>query len=162
MKTLIVYSSTHGTTGKVAGLIWEKLDKKRTHCLHVDEVTVSDIHSYDIIVLGASVHYGEIQREMLVFCEKHFDILTKKIIALYLCGMLDGEKAENEMKNAFPQALVDIAIAYAMMGGEFLTHKMNILEKIRLKFFSGYVRHASEINYDNIDNFVSTLSLVRA
>lgn len=162
MKILIVYSSTHGTTSKIAGLIWDKLDKKRTHCIHVNEAKASDIYGYDIIVLGASVHFGQIQREMLVFCEQHFDILSQKKIALYLCGMLDGEKAESEMKEAFPQALIEISSIYMMMGGEYLTHKMNLFEKIKLKFFSGYVRYESEINFDNIDNFVNVLSSTKA
>lgn len=157
MNTLIIYATTHGTTGKVAGLIWEHLDKKKTHCAHVDLVQAAELYAYDTIVLGASVHYGQIQREMLVFCEQNYDILTHKRIALYLCGMLDGKAAEEEMKQAFPEVLVEKAICYMMMGGEYLVDKMGFVDKLKLKFFSGYMRAESVINYDNIQHFVAKL-----
>lgn len=162
MNTLIVYASTHGTTGKVAGLIWERLDKKRTHCVQVNDVHELDLRVYDLIVLGASVHFGKIQREMLVFCEQNFDILTQQSLGLYLCGMLDGVAADKEMQEAYPLAIIDNAICYMMMGGEYLLENMSLLDKMKLKYFSGYMKSASEINHENIYSFVELLKTSKA
>ena len=61
LKTAIIYTTTYGTTEKVANYIAEKLHYKNIDVVELKHNTDFDVSPYDIVILGASVYLGDIQ-----------------------------------------------------------------------------------------------------
>jgi len=153
MKTLIVYASSHGTTEKVARYIASKLQMGATDVIHIKDIKNDALSTYDRIIIGASIHAGQVQRSIKNFCQKNETILLSKPLALYLSGMNKPEY-EKQFEKAFPEVLRKHAMAKQSTGGEFLLDKMNFFEKAIIKKIAGVKESVSEINYEAIDEFI--------
>ena len=74
---LVVYASTHGHTGKNAVRIDAALREGGHRCdLHTIEtagdLTVTD---YDLVIVGASIHAGHHQKDLVQWAERHRTLL---------------------------------------------------------------------------------------
>ena len=129
MKTLIAYSTTLGCTEQCASKLKEDLGDD------VDMVRISrrrrfNLEDYDNIIIGGSIHEGMIQRSVFKFCENNLEILLQKHVGLFVCCM-DPDANEKELiQRAFPEKLVENALASGFFGGELNIKKMNLLQKI--------------------------------
>ncbi|MCD8509580.1 MAG: flavodoxin domain-containing protein [Bacillus sp. (in: Bacteria)] len=154
MSTLIVYCSNHGTTEKVANLLKEKLSDESV-LLDVSkekkEIMVAD---FDTIIVGGSIHIGNLQKKLKIFLHEYNHHLITKKLGFFLCCMHDGDQAIEQMNNAFPEHLREKAVAIGMFGGEFLVSKMNFLERLIVKKVAGVSENTSRINDEEINRFV--------
>lgn len=157
MNTLIIYASTHGTTAHVATLIWEHLDKKRTHIVHVTDVSCVDFDEYDTVILGSSIHGGINQKSMRDFCTENMHILLAKRLGLYLCSLHEGDEAIVQLERAYPQLLRKHAKSCMLMGGEIKKDKMNLYQLIRFQMFVSSLKSVFLLKNENIQNFVKEM-----
>ena len=130
MKTLILYTTKHGTTTKCA----EQLAKKFPG--QVDVMKLSDNHpemtGYDTVILGGSIYAGKIQKEMKAFCSSYIDTLKRKRLGLFLCCM-SVDQAAAELKASFPDELFVHATATGRLGGGYKFSDMGFFEKMMIK-----------------------------
>ncbi|CAN5505563.1 hypothetical protein BH23BAC1_BH23BAC1_30750 [soil metagenome] len=85
MKTLIIYSSRHGTTEKVAALIAEKLESTEVYIINLKFKAKIDFDQFDRIIIGGSIHMGQVQKVIKDFInEKPTSIASEAARALYL------------------------------------------------------------------------------
>ncbi|MGZ4271412.1 MAG: menaquinone-dependent protoporphyrinogen IX dehydrogenase [Solirubrobacteraceae bacterium] len=70
---LIVYASNHGHTGKIAARIAAALeaDGVRPDVREVSAAAEVSPSDYDAVVVGASIHGGHHQKEMIDWCSRH-------------------------------------------------------------------------------------------
>lgn len=155
MKTLILYTTHHGTVQKIIEILKEKIED--SHSINIKKEKVPDINAYDTILIGGSIHVGNIQKKIKSFCIENIDKLKRKKVGLFLCCMFEGEKALQQFENAFPEELRNQAIAKGLFGGEMLLNKMNFIEKIAVKKAANVTESISKINYEEIDNFIDAL-----
>lgn len=98
MRVLIVYASTHGHTAKIAERI---ADAMRAAGADVDVQTAHDAagarpHDYDAVVVGASVHGGHHQREVVAWAEHHRTSLSRLPSAFFsVCLAAAEDTAES-------------------------------------------------------------------
>jgi menaquinone-dependent protoporphyrinogen oxidase len=158
MKSLIVYCSSHGTTSKASLLLRKELEGdvvvvnlKRTK-LH------SDVGLFDTVIIGGSIHAGSIQGKVRKFIKENRDDLMTKNIGLFLCCMREGQEAEQQFDNAFPEALRERAVARGFFGGEFLLSKMNFFEKQIVKRVGGVTEDTCKLNSQAIQEFAQALN----
>jgi menaquinone-dependent protoporphyrinogen oxidase len=137
MNTLIIYGSKHGTTEKCAAMLAEKL-KGNVDLHHIKTAGVPDLTKYDRIVIGGSIYAGKIQKEITGFCTQNLQILKDKKIGLFICCMFPMN-AEMQLNTAFPQELLNSAVAKENFGGEMLISDMNFAEKVITKLVSKVV-----------------------
>ena len=52
---------------------------------------------------------------------------------MFVTSYYDGERAQNQLNNAYPKELLDIAIAADYFDGELLYPKLNVFEKFVAK-----------------------------
>jgi menaquinone-dependent protoporphyrinogen oxidase len=156
MKTAIIYASSHGTTGKVAMLIQDGLGADSTRLINLKETNAVDLSLFDILIIGGSIHAGQMQSRVKTFCKKNMVDLLQKRVGLFMVGMNEPE-FENELNNAFPELLRNHAITSKCVGGEFLFEKMNFFEKLIVKKVSGITENFSKINEDKIAELVSEI-----
>ncbi|MFZ7943132.1 flavodoxin domain-containing protein [Neobacillus sp. 19] len=162
MKSLIVYCSSHGTTEKAVGLISENLEGD---VLSVDlkrEKTLFDLKDFDTVIIGGSIHAGQIQRKISQFIKHHHHRLLEKNLGLFLCCMREGDIAIEQFNHAFPQDLRKNSAAMGLFGGEFLVSKMNFFERQVVKRVDGITVDQSKLDTASIMEFVSSMNHVKS
>ena len=162
MKCLIVYCSSHGTTEKAVRFLSEGLEGK---VLAVDlkrDKEQLDLAKFDTVIIGGSIHAGNIQRKIKQFIRNNLNTLLEKNIGLFLCCMHDGESAIEQFNNAFPQELRKNSVAMGLFGGEFLLSEMNFLEKQIVKKVSGATIDQSNLDYEAIKEFATKLNHMKS
>jgi menaquinone-dependent protoporphyrinogen oxidase len=158
MSTAIIYTSSHGTTEKIANMIKKEIQQDSVDIIKLKLKNLSDLKNYDQIIIGTSIHAGKISRVMQKFINANHDMLSNKKIGLYLCCMYEGETAKNQLYNAFPPELCEKAIATEILGGEFLFEKMNFFERAIVKKISGTKESISKLKINNIKKFANAFN----
>ena len=69
-RTLIIYSSVDGQTFKIAKHIAELLEGEST-LVDLDKSLEIDFSRYDKVLIGASIRYGNVRKNLLNFVNKH-------------------------------------------------------------------------------------------
>ena len=159
MKTLVIYTTTHGCTGKVVTELQEKIEGEIT-VINLRKEEAPLLTDYNQIIIGGSIHAGQIQKRIKEFCQKNLDILLKRDVGLFICCMEEGAKAQEQMNNAFPEELMQHAKSTAVMGGEFNFDRMNFLEKLVVKKVAHVKEPVSKINHASIDKFATDMQKI--
>ena len=157
--TLIVYASRHGTTDAYAKSLLKLLDGNVDLC-SLDERANSmpDMSDYDTIVVGGSIHYGKNSKLVTSFVKNNLELLRKKRLGLFVTSFFDGDKALEQLSNAYPKELLDKAIVADFFDGELLFPKMNFFEKIVAKVVLKAEEIQPLISKTKIINFADKLN----
>jgi len=156
MKTAIIYTTTHGTTEKVANTIRDALGVN-AYTFNLKLVRNVDLDQFEQIVIGGSIHAGKIQKKIMIFCKTNLLELLNKKVALFICGMNEPEIAK-ELKNAYPDLLLKHSTVSVTVGGEFLFEKMNFFERLIVKKITGINKTVSSIKWDQVDVLINKLN----
>ena len=156
MSTLIVYVTTHGCTEKAAQMLEELLDDD-VSLVNLKKSSRPDLSSFDTIIIGGSIHAGQIQGRVKRFCQDHLDTLKQKRLGLFLCFMEEGTTAQQQFDEAFHAKLRTHAAVTGLFGGEFDFDKMNFFQRAIVKKVAGITESVSKIKKDNIHLFAASL-----
>jgi len=159
MKTLIAYCTTHGCTEKIANNLKESLDGE-THLVNLKKDPVPDLDEYSMVIVGGSIHAGQIQKKVKDFCQKNMAELINKELGLFICCMEEGEKAQNQLLEAFPENLLNHAKATAYLGGEFDFDKMNYFQRLIVKKVANVDSSISRLNNNEIMAFSKKMTKI--
>jgi menaquinone-dependent protoporphyrinogen oxidase len=157
MKSLILYATSHGASRTAAEFVSQKLTGAET--VDLKNGDIPDLASYDTIILGGSIHMGKIQSCVRKFIEKQRDILVQKRLGLFLCCMYEGDTAQRQFDDAFPQALRDAAVAKSLFGGGFDFPKMNFVERMIVKKVAGVTKSVSSLNHEEMERFAEAMKV---
>lgn len=156
MKTLILYMTHHGTTRKVVEYLKTKLGTD-TQSFNLENHDVPDLADYGAVIVGGSIHIGQIQTGVKRFCELHKEELLKKRLGLFICFM-NKELGQEEFDNAYARELREHAIAHGLFGGELLFDKMNFIERFIVKMVAKQNQSQSQLDYTAIEKFVGAFA----
>lgn len=157
MKTIIIYTTRHGCTQKAVEIIKDGL-KGNIYAVNIKKESAHDISEYDSIIVGGSIHAGQIQSKIKEFCSKNIEILKQKRLGLFLCCMQEGDKAREQFEQAYNHELIEHACATGIFGGEFNFERMNFIEKLIVKKVSKVKESVSRIDKKAISEFIETFS----
>lgn len=129
MKILIGYYTKTGTTAKCAGLLREQF--------HNHEVTVADLSAdaadlgaFDVILLGASVRMGRIDKRLRAYLKANADALAGKRTGYFICCGVP-EQAGDVFAHDIPRGLLDAAVTTGAFGGELeISAQKNLFGKL--------------------------------
>ncbi|HEY2420662.1 MAG TPA: flavodoxin domain-containing protein [Neobacillus sp.] len=158
MTSLIVYCSSHGTTEKAVSILSEILEGEVYSVDLKQESLKMDLSNFDNIIIGGSIHAGNIQRKIKQFIRLYHDELMEKWVGLFLCCMKEGDSAIEQFNNAFPVELRKNSVALGLFGGEFLFSKMNYIEKQIVKKVTGVSTEQSNLDVEAIKLFASKVN----
>lgn len=130
--TLIVYASRHGETEKCAREIFNLIDGKVDICDLGNRISFPDASTYDTIIIGSSIHLGKVLEPVSNFCSANLELLTQKRIGLFITCPDTGEKAEKQLRQAFPAELLNGAVVSAYFDGTFDSFRLSILERMMI------------------------------
>lgn len=155
MNTLIAYSTTLGCTEQCASKLKEDLGSD-VELIRISRRRRYNLQDHEIVIIGGSIHEGMIQRSVYKFCENNLDDLLKKQVGLFVCCM-DPDANEKELiEKAFPEQLVNHALASGFFGGELNIKKMNLLQKIMTRK-AARLQKEPDIDFQRILDFARKL-----
>lgn len=128
--TLIVFASNHGTVEKCARELFRRIDGKVDICNLNRRDFLPDLSGYDSVIVGGSIHNGEIQDEISSFCNENIKLLATKRLGLFINCLYSGERAQQQLDDAFPEALNRIAVVRDYFGGEVDKLKLTFWERV--------------------------------
>lgn len=158
MKTLIVFSSKHGTSEKCANLIMKELNGT-VDVINLRNETCKDVNSYDNVIIGGSIHVGKLQDEVKKFAVENEKILKDKNIGIFVCCRDEGERAIQYMKHNLWDSIIERAIVKEHLGHEINLEKMNFLERFIFKNISKIKESYSKLDYDAIKRIANKINM---
>lgn len=152
MKTIIMYTSKYGCAEKAAYLLKSQLGEETevVNLMHAKEPT---LERYDAVILGGSIYYGKIQKQMTDFTTKYQNELGKKRVGLFVCAGATGEQASQELKSAFPEVLYDQSVTKEVFGDEIYEEKLTLLDRFVLRMVKGKNKNVNGLSKETIERF---------
>lgn len=158
MKTLIAYCSRHGSAEKIAHLLYLEIEHGPVRLLDLSQESFPEnLKGFDQVIVGGSIHYGQIQSSVKNFCLHFSNELMDKRLGLYMCYMLE-DKAQEEFENAYPEELRNHAIALGFFGGELMIDKMNFLEKFIVRRMMHETEPVFKLDEVEVDSFLTKIN----
>lgn len=155
MKTVILYSTKHGTVEKAVKLLNKELGESVISYRMKKNIPLSlSLNDFDLVILGGSIYMGNIQKEIRNFIKQNLDILLTKRVGLFICaGHPNPIEIQKEWENAFPKELYNHAIVKENIGYEFDFNKMSFLEKAMIKKIHGIKESQFALSNETITHF---------
>ncbi|WP_155671232.1 flavodoxin domain-containing protein [Ornithinibacillus caprae] len=109
MNTIIIYATKHGTVEKAVSLLKRNL-KGNIIIANVNK-HVPSLEIFDTVIIGGSIYYGKVQKELTQYMKKNSRLLLTKRLGLFLCaGHPNPQQRKIEMENAFPKEILEHAL----------------------------------------------------
>lgn len=159
MKTLIAYATAHGCTEKTANELKKYLDGDIV-LVNLRKSPQPDLASFERVIIGGSIHAGQIQKRVKEFCSKNIVELKNMELGLFICCMEEGQTAQKQLSEAYPDELLQNAKSIAVFGGEFDFEKMNFVQKLIVKKVARVQDSTSRVDYEAIRNFSKRMDKV--
>ncbi|EMR02584.1 protoporphyrinogen oxidase [Cesiribacter andamanensis] len=156
MTTAILYTSSQGTTEKVAHLLAKKLAPLQPLVLDLRTNPSPDLTQFDLILIGGSIHIGQMNRRVRHLCHDHLQELLQKKIGLFMC-CLERSLAKEQFERAFPAELIAHSQATACVGGELIPRRMSLWQKLLLKVRGEKLVFRSELDHAAINGFAESM-----
>jgi len=152
MKTLIAYATSRGCTERAANELKKCLDDE-TVMVNLKKDAQPDLSSFERVIIGGSIHAGQIQKRVKEFCAKNLVELQNKELGLFICCMEEGDVARKQLLEAYPEELIQYAKATAFFGGEFDFERMNFVQKMIVKKVAHVRYSTSKVDHEAIRMF---------
>ncbi|CQR45985.1 protoporphyrinogen oxidase [Paraliobacillus sp. PM-2] len=161
MTTYILYTTKHGTTKYVANDLAKQLTGK-TILINLKEQNEIDLSEANMIILGASIYVGKVQKEMKQFIDAHLEQLLTKPIGLFLCaGHPDKNVVKREMQAAYSEKLRKHATSFLLPGYIYDFSKLHTLERLIVKKIVGIKESRHHLDTAAIKQFTSEINKER-
>lgn len=94
MRLLVTYASKHGSTEEVARWIGFSLRTAGHHVDVRDAAIVTDVESYDSVVVGGSLYMGRWHADARSFVRRHRSALANRGLAVFALGPRTLDEAD--------------------------------------------------------------------
>ena len=153
MKTIVIYATKYGAAGEVAQRIADRISGAVVHNLNQG---IPSITEFDRIIIGSSLYAGAIRKEVKEFLLQNADVLHKKILGLFLCGIsTDGEKTYFDAN--FSPGLLQKAKTTCFLGGIFDPDKAGMIERLIIKMVAQKSTYTDTIDDEKIERFAEAM-----
>lgn len=157
MKTLILFATKYGCTEKAAYVLKSQLSGD-VEAVNLKDMNIPPLDAYDNIILGGSVYFGQIRKEMAQFAKSNKEALKSKRLGLFICAGAKGEQAEQELHQAFPEELCSKAVVKEVFGDEVYAGKLSTMDRIVLRLVKGKDTNGTGLALDRIESFARAMN----
>ncbi|MEI6069770.1 MAG: menaquinone-dependent protoporphyrinogen IX dehydrogenase [Methylococcaceae bacterium] len=97
-KILILYSSTLGHTQKIGARLQQVIEKSghQVTLMSIDDEAQLDLHAFDKIVMGSSIHYGKHNPKIADFINRNQSLLDSKPNAFFSVSIVARKPEKNQ------------------------------------------------------------------
>ncbi|MFZ5974950.1 MAG: flavodoxin domain-containing protein [Bacillota bacterium] len=157
MKTLIAYASKYGTTRDCANMLAEKFGADAA-VIDLKTKPKTDLDVYDQIILGSPMYMGRIQKTVKNLCKDNHDLLLKKRIAFFVCGLSNKDEVRTYLQSQFSEDLLEHAAAIRHFGGEIRLENAKFMDKFILEKMQKEKNMQPTLDTSVIEEFYDILS----
>lgn len=161
MKGIIIYKSKYGSTRMFAMWLNEEL---KFDLLELDRDMIK-LDSYNIVILGTSIHGGKISLHK--FVKKNYEILfSKELIIMLTSGTSDPRFIKSTIERSLPKELIEKVKVFPV-GGRYLFNRMTTLDRTLIKIVSfftkdkntkaGMLKERDDVKKENLAKLLSYL-----
>ncbi len=161
MEVAIAYRTRYGSAEACARMIAGRLSAE-TVLVDLGRTRKPDLSAARVVVIGGSVYGGRIQREVGAFCERRRELLLQKKVALFICCLLRGEKAEAQLAASFPPWLAAHAFTRAWLGGELRLERLTPVDRFLVRSVPGAETSASLLRLEVIEELARRITALLA
>jgi len=154
MKTLILYATKHGATREIANRLAARI--KNAVIYDLKQSGAPPLAEFDCVIVGTSIYAGMIRKEAKTFIIHNAEVLHRKMLGLYLCGM-DESKEKEYFNSNFPADVLQTAKAAAFLGGIFDPKKTGTFERFIMKMAAKQSGYTNTIDDIKIQQFTEKL-----
>lgn len=152
MRTLIVFATMHGFTGLISEKMREDLGDEVV-LLNLRKDKYPKLSGIERVIIGGSIHAGRIQKRVKEFCERNLDELRQKELGLFICCVEEGEIANRQLINAFPEELRMVAKSTAVFRGGFHYERMNFFDRAIVRRITGVKQSTTRVDFEAVRKF---------
>ena len=156
-RVLVLYASTHGHTGKIADRIAEVLRAQGFHARvrPLNERTSHlDLAEFDAFVIGASVHQGHHQPEMVEWIAKHRTVLSLHPSAFFSVSLTaadDTDEACETVRSMIDDVLDEtgwIPTRTESFAGALQFKEYNLPTRVLMRLIARRIEHQTDTHID--------------
>jgi menaquinone-dependent protoporphyrinogen oxidase len=156
-RVLVLYASTHGHTGKIADRIGDVLRAEgvRARVRHLSERTPKlDLAEFDAFVVGASVHQGHHQPEMVEWIAKHHTVLSLHPSAFFSVSLTaadDTDEARETVRSMIDDVLDEtgwIPTTAQPFAGALQFKEYNLPTRVLMRLIARRIEHQTDTHID--------------
>ncbi|MFD7048704.1 flavodoxin [Streptomyces sp. RLB3-17] len=96
-KVLVAYGTTNGSTARIAETIADVLRKRGVPTEAVPAHSVTDVESYDAVVVGGGLYAGRWHKDARRFVRRHGRVLVGRPLWFFSSGPLDASATEKDI-----------------------------------------------------------------
>jgi menaquinone-dependent protoporphyrinogen oxidase len=138
-KVLVTYGSKYGSTAEIARRVGQVLEREGLAVEVKPTGQVTDLGSYDAVVLGSAIYMGQWRKEAAAFLEENQQVLAERPVWFFSSGPTGAGDAADQMKGwRLPEKLQPAAERVhpreiVTFSGKLDPGMLNLLEKLVLK-----------------------------
>ncbi len=159
MNVLIAYASKYGSVQRVSEAIYQKLDSPTT-LINLRGSSTPNLSGFDVVVIGGSIYAGRILSAVPRFVERNREQLLKRTAILFISCLYEGEKGEQQLREAFPAWLLAHASGAHNVGGEIILQKLRFLERLVIRKLAKVDEDIRKIDDQAIENIARDIRAV--
>ncbi|MBW8192773.1 menaquinone-dependent protoporphyrinogen IX dehydrogenase [Neiella marina] len=162
LKVLLIFTSREGQTDKITQTMAEQLEALGHHVerrlLTANTAPMSDLSSFDWVVVGGSIHYGKHEAFLANFIQRHLSGLSQTQTAFFSVN-LTARKADkntpetNPYLNKFLSQVGWVPTRTQVFAGALLYSQYNWHDKLIIRFImwltKGNTDTSKDIDYTN-------------
>ena len=96
-RVLVAYGTTNGSTARIAEAIADVLNKEGLAAESLPAPAVTEVESYDAVVVGGGLYAGRWHKHARRFVRRHRRALAGRPLWLFSSGPLDASAAERDI-----------------------------------------------------------------
>jgi menaquinone-dependent protoporphyrinogen oxidase len=164
---LVLYRSTHGHTARIAARVGEVLQEAGVQAQVVDlaEDPSVDPAGFDGVIVGASVHTGRHQHDVLDWITDHLSVLRHRPSAFFSVSLTAAD--DTDEARVTTHALIDDALeatgwtprATAAFAGALQFHEYNLPTRVLMRLIAR--RHDGEVDLHEDTDFTDWADVER-
>lgn len=151
MKTLIVYTSKHGSTMRAAKRIATNITNFDLFDLAQKEAIDFDL--YETIYIGTPIYYGRINKRVNSFIKKNKSVLLEKNLKIFTLG-LDDKNIKKTILNSFSKDVLTHA-HHLHLGGAYIFEEMSFMERLIVKKVARFTESVSMIDESKVHELIN-------
>jgi len=153
MKTLIVYCTKYGTVEKCCQILKKELLGEVELC-NLKNDQIGDLNDYQKVIIGGSIYIGQIQKEIKSFISTNLEKLLTKKVGLFICCARNNEIANDQLKLAYTEKLLNHSVVNEYFGGEITFSKMKSFDRFITKMVSKKDKNFPELDENRNGSFL--------
>lgn len=162
MTVLVSAATKHDATGEIAQRIGADLAGRGFEVEIKRPQEVTDISSYEAIVLGSAIYFGNWMKEARTFLDTHADELAARPTWLFASGSVTGDPPVADDPNALRPSLAEklVLVAHArehkLFAGKLDTSRLSLPERLPVRMAKG--REGDWRDWHDVDEWARAIA----